>query len=541
MTRSHLRERRLRAFGSGVLLAFALLIVGMVAYLPHLTTQNDVNDDPSWVHLGTAYWELFTGEREDYPYPLHVDDNVHWVRMSAIQRHDTVHHPDPYVGGSTSRESFSLEAVHEKGFAVAFAQVQEMTGIPFIQLIRFAPTLFAMVTASLVWVALRPWAGAPLAAAFVALVPSSARFLGPAFLVPSAVGLAWIAAALALSRWATRDHGVFALTLLVGSWAFFIHLVDGVGSVLILAVALPLALRENRRFLITAILGMLLPLVWFYHRFSPAFQAEAEKFSSIPADYTVFDQIGIPMLFAWGLGCAFMVLRPPRGAARGSILTATVASFVIFTAFILNRRLDWDLYALYDRWHQPFALLLAIPVAYLIVEGVTAVYGLILTRLRQDHPLREGLRRRHLVAPLLALLLVIPAGAAMAESGLRSHLDERYYHVIDDNDWELFLAASSIGPTHEVFLTHPWKAPIYLAMTGKNPYTWLDPGAPPVRGEDYADYHMGRYADPVWLVERDISIVIEPLGAAEPFVELFPGIYILDPALAERLHAVREE
>jgi hypothetical protein len=525
---------RVRSGLEALALLGVLGLVASVAYLPHADSfTNDPGEGPAGWLLAKTYgrW-VVRGTTDDYEHTVHVDENIHWAMMGAIQRAGTLRHPDELGGGATRDVILSLRGlVHERGFHVALVSLQSLTGIAWQDLFRWLPALWAATTAWAVWAALRPWPGAWLAAPLVALVPTSARFLGPGFLVPIGFGLAWVAVALLLAPVAAARGRTTALLLLVVGWAFFIHLIAGFAAALVLACALPFARGERRGLAVLSAAG-LAPVVWLFQAFQHDFDRELSKLGTLPNDLTIFDQLGLPILALWGVGCALAALRPPK-VARLAVQAATLASVVAFAFIALNLALDLRLYALYDRWHQLFALLAAIPVAHaaLTFGEALATLGATVGAGRLRVPQAQGLA--------VVLGVVLLAGAA--DAGLAGHLREPYYHVLDDADWEAFTwAAANVNGTHEVFLAHPWKATIFAAMTGKQPHTYLLPGAPPERGEDYAEFLVARRGDAAWLAERDISLVLDPAaGESEDLSSPRPGVALLAWPHAQELHDLR--
>lgn len=511
---------RLRWSVEALGLAAVLAFVAGVAYLPHADSfSNPPGDGPGiWQLLRTYERWLLGQETDDYEYTLHVDENVHWVAMQATQRADSLRHHELFFGFPEDGLPLSLRGlVHERGFHVAVLTLQEMTGLPWLDVFRFLPALWLAVTALLLWAALRPWPGAMLAAALVALTPTSARFLGPGFLVPIGFGLAWSAAVLLLLPQAERGGRAAALQLLATAWAFFVHLIAGFAALLVLLSALPFV-RERKGLALLAG-AVLLPILWVGQVFASDIEAEVGKFGNLPLDATIFDQLGIPFLLLWAAGCAALALRPPRQASL-PILAASVASIATFgfIVYALTTAQAVHAYAFYDRWHQPYAVFASVPLAYGLVEGSKTGMGALtraLERVRRRPSSASPRWRSWGAAWLAAAAFLLTAGP-----GLEAHVKEPYYHVLGDEDWTAYQwVAQNVGPEYEVFLSHPWKAPVLAALTGKQPYTWLNPGSPPVRGEEYVAYLSGRSGDGVWLVERDISLVVDPLQPSAPEFE----------------------
>lgn len=548
-TRTYLwTDRSVQAVG----LILALIFVGLVTYLPHMQTLEgrvnptggveDRSEESPWTRLGGAYVGWANGTREDYPFPMHVDADVHWVRSAAILRQETMRYDDPYTGQPRQEPTeIGFGEVHEQGFHLAFAQFHDMTGIPFILLIRFLPAAFAMLSAWLIWGALRPWPGAPLAAAFVALVPSSPRFLGIAFFVPIGLGLAWIAAALLMSKWSSRSASAGVLALVLGVWAFFIHLIVGFAFLLAYLAAAPLALRERRADLFTTSLAISVPVVLLFTAFTADFEREIKVLEFLPLDFTIFDQLGIPFLAAWALGSAMLTLRPLPKQARIPIVAATVASAVALGLIVINLVFDLRSYAMYDRWHQPFALFASVPVAYGIVTAFQLVRDAFRWGWRQFVSERQAvpamLRAGTMASLILGVVLLPVAAGAVATPGLRTHLDTPFYYFMDYPTWVAFSENADQPEHYETFMAHPWQAPIFNALSGKRPYTVLHPGEPPVHSQDWIVYQRGKFQDDVWLAERGISLTFQQPWPTGPHWQGAPGgAYQLTPEAAEALY-----
>lgn len=536
---------RARTLLDGALAALAIVFVVAVAYLPHAdSAANPASQgQPPLVELAQTYWDSLTGSRSDYPYTVHVDENMHWSRMADVERHETLRFDGLYTSGLPGADG-SVELrplVHETGFFVALVHFQELTGIEWIVLIRFLPALWAGATAFLVWAALRPWRGAPLAAAFVGLIPTSARFLGPGLLVPIGFGMAWIAAALMLLPAVQRRRaGAGALLLLVTVWAFFIHLIAGFAVLLLLLASLPLQGRNLRSFMLLTLTSAV-PLLVLLNVFTAGVAWEINRVGNLPVDLTIFDQVATPFLVIWAIGCAAAFLPAARDAPTLILRATTLASLTAFGFLAASTALHGAHYALYDRWHQPFVLFATVPAAHGLVW--TARGAAALARRSWGYTRATPFPRRASTAIVTVLLL---AGALTAASaGTAGHLREPYYHIVSDHDWGAFQwAADHVNETYDVYLMDPWKAPVFHAMTGKTPLTYLDPGSPPIRGADWASYleqASGPNATPdgAWLVARNVSIVFDSHSVPTGFERTSPDTVQLAWPQAQTLAQVR--
>lgn len=539
----------MRRWLRGALEAAALgaVVATVVAsmYLPHAdSVTNPPPEGPGLWQLGRVYWAwLVRGDTDDYRYTVHVDENSHWVGVASTERAQTLRHDGLFFSLAQDQTPLSLRGlVHERGFHVALVTFQQLTGMPWLEVFRFLPALWMGATATLLWAALRPWPGALLAAGLLALVPTSARLLGPGFLVPIGFGLAWMVAVLLLLPEATRRGRTAGLLLLVVVWAFFIHLIAGFAALLVVLCALPFA-HGTRKGMAQLAAAAFLPMLALYHAFESDIGVETARLEFLPLDFTVFDHVGVPFLALWVAGCALAVLRPPT-RQRLPILAATLASLVALSFIIVNVALELRLYALYDRWHQPWAVLACVPVAFALwraAEAGARGLGWLAARLPARLLQRAGARSSG--HPAFAVGLAVLAFVAASDAGIARHIDEPYYHVLNDADWEAFTwAAANVNSSYEVFLAHPWKAPVLSALTGKQPLTWLSPGAPPVRGEDWDAYVQGRYADGMWLVGEEVSLVVTPplLPASPEYPITGPGTAQLHWDYAQELASIRD-
>lgn len=532
-----MRRPWLRSGAECVGLSVALVFVFLMAYTPHLDVfrEERQEDDSTLADLASYSYQRAAGERGGYPYPLHVDENLHWAMSANIQRSEQLFVDYPVGKIHSDDRIYSLRgAVHERGFQLILAQVQSITGVPYFHLFQFLPALWLTFTAFGVYAMLRPHAAAIPAAAFVGLIPTTVRFLGPSFLVPIGFVLAWIPAALILSPFAHRRVGTaFVLAALV-TWAFFIHLIGGFAAVGLLAIAGFSSVREERRSALLLLLTAVLPVLWLYRAFASGVEGELQREEGLPIDFTIFDGFGVSALVAWVFSLPlFVYARPVRG--RLPLNTFALGSVLVFAMIILSTAADLNRYATYARWHPIFFLLAAVPLGYLVAVAA-GVVRVALLRIRSSNRLLAGARRTLPVASALLLAFAVVNG------GVSGHLREQYYHVIDAGDWERFeWIAQNVGPEYEVFLVHPWKAPVLSAMSGKEPHTFLAPGAPPARGEDYDRFvETGQTAE--FFILNDVTLVLSTRKPPHDFfVQLGPDVWGVKPEIAREIAAIRAE
>ncbi len=532
------------ALGKAAGLALALLFVFSSAFIPHLDTFGDreglSDDDPGLVNLATAMWQKFvTDEREGYPYTVHVDEHVHWVQAAAMQETGSVFVSFPSGEAVEQEGFFSLRgAVHHIGHQLVLAEIQELTGISWQTIHEYGPALWWTFVAFGVYAMLRPHPAAIPAAAFVGLVPSSPRFLGPAMLVPIATSLAWLPAVQIMSEEGRRRVTSAALLFLLVLWAFFVHLIGGFAAVGVVLVGGVVGSAQQRdRSLALVGLG-LIPLVWLYRSFESGVQREIDRIGDLPVDFTVFDGFGLWALGLWALGMLLLALLPVRERrhelSTWAGVSAVALGFIVVSVVALAPWLGYRPYATYDRWHPVFFLTASVPAGFAVARGAALFRDTV-----------EGMlpafraRRSMAVGFGLAVGMVLAGGAASA--GVGAQVDQPYYKVLDDGDWDRisWVEQNGLGDENDVFLMHPWKAPVLSAMTGMTPHAYLQPGSPPVNGEDYDSFARTGGAMELFILNDITLVVAEEKPPFEEFATQREGVHTMDEQITREILEIR--
>lgn len=516
------RSREPRADGGAAKLAaaaaraaFPLLLVLpflFVAHsMPHL--EGPVPEGP--MDVPQAFFErakdAATGN--DIPYPVHVDEHLHLAFMGAIDRTGEVQVDHPYTGEDQPAPAFTVAGLRsERGWQVAIVQLHQATDVPFPTLDHFLPALWAAYLGLALWLTLRPAPGAAAAAAFTAILPTTLRFLGVGFLVPSAFGLPWILAVIAVAHLGRGPGRLAALSVLI-TGAFFMHIVPG--TIALAAGLLTALLRQAPWQERLGLAGaLLLPLVWIGPAMAEDAQAAVTALNLLPFETQIFRSVGIVVLASAVAGSAWAWFRRTPDLVPHRVLT--VLALGLLASIVWSIDTDHSNDATYGR---------LIPVLFLSLAGLA---GLGVGVVGQAVGSFAGWLHASVRAAVPAAFVVGIVLAGLAHP-VGQHMAEPYYRVFDDAGWDALTAfeASEAGPD-DVFLSHPWRAPLYNALTGARPWAYLLPGGPPVNGEDYASYRSTEGADPAWLEERSIRFVVDPQRPAAPHQVLAPHVYVMN-------------
>jgi hypothetical protein len=492
---------------------------GLVAVLPFLFVAHSLPhlDGPAPASA-VEFPQLFlqraqdAATGEDNPYPVHVDEHLHMAFMAEIDRTGEVEADHPYTGEETTSPAFTVAGLRsERGWQVAVVQFHQATGVPFPVLAHFLPALWAAYLGFCMWLLLRPAPGALAAAAFTALLPTTLRFLGVGFLVPSAFALPWILAVMAVAHRGEGPGRLIALALLI-TGGFFMHIVPG--TVALAAGLLTAVLRpggwQERLGLVGA---LLLPLLWIWPSMKEDVRVAVTLLNGLPFQPTIFSSIGWALLGASAAGA---------GAAWLRLQEATVPHRALsILAIIAMASLAWSIDAHHsnDATYGRLIPILFLCVAALAGLGFGASLGALAGWVLQNWP----------AARLVATAIAVTAATLVAVAHpLQQHMQEPYYRVFEDGSWATLehFAATPAGPG-DVFLSHPWQAPLYSAATGASPWTYLLPGAPPVQGDDFVYYQSSEGANATWLKERGIQYVVGLQAPKAPHVQLAPQVFLL--------------
>lgn len=481
-------------------LPLVLGFVMLVHSLPHLP-------GPGADGALDAYPTLLDRATDDhYPYPIHVDEHIHAAFAGKMIRDRVIDINNPYTDAEPAKEIFSVSGFRaERGFTLGIVEMHDLLGVPLGVLFRFLPAIWSGYLALTVWYALRPAPGAIASAAFVAILPTTSRFLGVGFLISSPFALPWIFAALAVTVRGQGPARFFAIMLLV-TGAYFQHLVLGtltIGTALA-AMLLNPRLRVSDRVGITA--ATLLPMLWILPGIWAQVQEAVGGEHSLPFEAAIFAHPGavVYLLAVLGSAIAFWGMRASTTPHRALAVMAVLMAFSMWWSLENDHRND----ATYSR--LLFAFFLSIGSLAGLAIGQAARWS------------TRAWRRPQVAAAALAAVLV----AMSLPTAIAGNLETPYYRVHNDASWASVEAfeGSGAGPG-DVFLMHPWQAPLANAVTGAEPHTYLMPGNPPIRGEDWTFYVRSNGADADWLDERDIRYVVNGPRPNAPHTELGPRLY----------------
>jgi hypothetical protein len=469
--------------------------------------------------LGLAFYVAFI-PHQGYPYPVHIDEWTHLANSKAIvEEASAIGVPNPFTGGAAgSSQSF------EAGFGLLWAMVQQVSDIPWLVLFKYFPAVIFMITVLTVYILGRREGFGWEAALCTCFILTTVRFLGPGFMVPVALGLLFIPLSLFI---AFHLRGWWAYILLFITTAFLVsaHAYTAVGLIIVLAPYIVLNLRKDFRHSLGITIALVVPFVipliiglslWGHNilltKLGAFFTAQPLSGAAVPYIQQIPYLYGYLPIFLFVLGI-FMMAR--RGTLKDySLIIAPVLLLLLIGLFVHFQR---GIQTLYDRSHLYLMLMM----------GIIGGYGLWRIReIRLPERLKPAFLSRNL-GGFLCLLLLIPT----LFFSIRTHLDARYYHTIQEHDYEAFVwIAENIGDEYDKGIVDPWQGGAFTAISGKRVYSHV---ISTLSKSDLRAYQFfeEQCCDTAFLREHGISIVYTRLTCDNPdLVEVRESIYLLPEA-----------
>ncbi len=455
----------------------------------------------------------------NYPFPVHVDE---WVEMTLSQAILKAHHitfTDPFLGNSLVTISSNLEA----GFQIFLGSIQAVTGLSWEVIFRFFPAIIAVISALSVYIIARPYRFGWEAALLTALIPTSVGVLGPAFLVPVALGLVFIP----LSLWAVfrlRGWLSYLLVFIYCTFLLAIHAPSAVFLVIILLPYLVMNLKGNFRQVAGVSIALALPFLvifpWIFALLGPTAKSLLNPIAIQNlqgwSTYTYLPQI-IPGYGYIPIGLCLagvFALYARGGKERLAIVLGLVMLLAMLVAFYTFHYGVWILY-------------LRGLVFVLLLIGLVAGAGLM--AIKEIKIPAAGLRRLwpggERYAGYLLCTLVVIILLAVTIPALR---DTIYYQMIDRQDAQAFAwIKANVGAGYPKAVLDPWEATAFSALTGKYVYSKIHAT---VTGTDIQalDFLKNGCTDTAFLRSNNITLVYTHGPVQNPDLEeVRPGVYLL--------------
>jgi len=438
----------------------------------------------------------------DYAYPLHVDEWMHMSYSRAIQEAGSTtvavvpvyEFPDFDTGQLVLRPGDVESAFH-----VFWAVLQGVTGIFWLIIFRFFPGLVFILTIFSVYVLAQRKGYGLEVAFFTSLITSSATMLGVSLLVPVALGLMYLPLSLLLIFYYRTVPSYVVLAIFICFLAL-IHLPTAAICAMVCLIYAALRVRQELRHSLAIAAATLIPLLGLVPvivRVAPEFAASFLRLAYLP-EYLPY----LPSpLYLWGylpsiffvIGVVYLV-RKEETQDYALVLACLLLLIHNLVFFYFHRGVQ----ILYHRSPLYLMLLMSVVAGYALwrvrnLSVLTSAAARFKTRRFRWYGLRYALP-----GVIIAVIL--------AES-VYFHLNTRFYHMIDEADYNAFVwIENNLPPDYEKAILDPWKATAFMALARREVYARIQ-HAP--KEDDYQalEFLDNGCADTRFLRENDISIV----------------------------------
>lgn len=462
--------------------------------------------------MALAFYIAFI-PHQSYPYPVHIDEWVHLAYSRAmLQAGDTVI-TDPFFGQSTIGLSSNLEA----GFHLFWSIFHQISGVSWLTIFRYFPGIIFIITVLSVYIMADREGFGWEAALFTCLIPTTVGILGPAFLVPVALGLLFVPLSLFVA-FNLRSGGAYLALFIFISFLLSIHAPSAIVVVIVLVPYILLNLKGNFKHSLgitsAVLIPFLAPFPWIFRLLLPTAKSlltlkPLPEYIDFPRVLQAYGYIPIAICL---LGTFLLAVKGGKknyGLILG--LLALLAMLVTFFTF------HYGISIMYERGLMFMMLMVSIVAG----AGLAAVKNLSLPA-----QLTTRLKVPSLVAQYAGWSLSLALIVIMLVTTIPSRQNTNYYHMIDEQDYRAFVwIEENLGNGKAIL--DPWKATAFAALTGKNIYTRTHEFPRPKDREATKFLEEG-CQDTAFLKEKGISIVYNRKDCQNPaLAQVRENIYLL--------------
>lgn len=468
------------------------------------------------------HWDADAGEFR--PYPVHMDEYVHWGYAEGIIEARSINLRDPFTGqtGATDElQQIFRESLHERGFQALVGATADAAGVRTETLFLWGPAAIAVLLVLGGYAVGSLWNAGLASAACMLFLPTSLRFLGPAFFVPVALGLPLFVLGLFLIFRRGHTRNAIALFLVAGA-LFTIHFAVAVVLAGVILISGIIHLREPQRAFPLLVVA-LLPTLVSGRLVTQRTSSDIPELPAQLADALVF---GPWPVVAAGAG-VFLLAAASDRRARAAGVTLGVALVAAGAYIIFRVEEGKDPWQAYDRLTLLFLVLAAFPAGHALTSAVKRARAI-------SHP-RFGGRTAGVV--LSIVIGISLAGVAFA--GVEEMASQPRYAMLTDAQYDAYTqAAKALRPHHRLALVEGISTMPFSILTGRPTLFVATPDQvqPP---EDIRDFFAGNAADTYFLLMKGVTVVVTDRVVTNPDLHtVAPGVYVLREDYALLLDAV---
>jgi len=475
------------------------------------------------VILALAFYVAFIPHLRYY-YAMHIDDWMHIAYSKAILHAGDVYFPDVFPDSSSG-----MGNLLEVGYNLMLGVFQRLSGISWMDISRYFPSIIFVITVLSVYMFAERMGFGWEAAFFTALIPTTVGILGPAFLVPVAIGLTFIPLLLWMVL-SLRTMWSYLVLCIFIAFLMILHAPSALLMIMILGSYSLLGLRHDLKHSLWVIVAIVVPflvtLPWTLSRILPQamslfVQKPLPAYVDLPS--ILRDYGYLPVIIGL-LGTFVLVIR---GSWKNyGLVTGLLVLLVMLSGFYT---FHYGISLLYERGLL-FAMLMMSIVAG---AGLRELWKLELPWLNAIK-----LRKPRIIQATGTFLCLTVIGATLAVT-IPDRQAIPYYYMIDKYDYEAFVwIRDNVDLNRQKAVLDPWKATAFTVLTEKSVYNRIFQ-VPTAASEEAYDFIRSGSANITFLLDNGISIIYTRVyewkqgqnveyGVVNPdFVEVRKDIYVL--------------
>ncbi len=454
-----------------------------------------------------------------YAYPVHVDEWMHLTYSETIVQAGSTTFPDPFTGQGT----IGVGSNAWVGFHILWAIVQQVSGISWLPLFRYFPALIFLLTVLSVYILASRQGFGWQAALFTCLIPTTGGLLGPAFMVPMALGLLFIPLALFLA-FNIKSWASYLLILLITCFLLLLHPPTAAILVIILLPYILISIKGDTRHSAAVFSALLIPFLLALLLKSGAILQYAGKL--LVPQYTSPHIELPPLLWIYGvlpiifslIGIIFLARK--GGKQNFSLIFGLALLLIIMLVFM---ELHYGLATIYQRGLTTVLLILS------LIAGAGLFWVKTLTLPTQLLHKSKSVFSGKFGNILCGVLVIIVLAVA-----LPSRLNAYYYHMIDLEDYQAFVwIKEHVGVDYSAALVDPWKATAFTAITGKKVARRIWEKQEAIDDIIYR-FLQNECPDTSFLIDNRVSFIYNRMPCSNPdLIEVSKDVYLTNPNISE--------
>jgi len=466
--------------------------------------------------MALAFYVTFI-PHQSYPYPVHIDDWIHLANAEAIIKAGSITYIEPFYG----KFAITLGSNLEFGFQLFWGIFHQISGISWLTIFRFFPGIISTIAVLSVYVMGRRQGFGWEAAFFVALIPTTVGILGPAFLVPVAMGLLFVPLSLFIAFHFKSVWGYIVLFLFI-CFLLTIHAPSAICLVIILVPYILLNLKGDFRHSLGIGLALVIPFLapfpWILKMLLPTVKGlftpqSLSPYIDFPRVIMTYGYLPIGICMLGTLVLAIKGGRRNYGLALG--LVALLAMQVIYFTF------HYGVAIMYERGLMFMMLMVGIVAGV----GLMAIRELNLPEVLASKLKLAGFSFKRYLG--WALCLVVVGVTLYIAIPARQHIP--YYHMINEQEYQEFTwIKENVGGEYDKAVLDPWKATPFAAITGKTVYTKIL-AFPTATDEEAKKFLSEGCSDTAFLRNNGISLVYTEGECKNPdLTQVRDKVYVLE-------------